>query len=108
VSSSIGSCTGGFDIVQQACENTLRHAHAKGIMIFGRLRQEEIDIRVEDDGIGLNSEISLKLNDMLAKRHFGLAGMYERAGLIGADMSIHSQQTQGTRTQVNWKSKETV
>jgi signal transduction histidine kinase len=26
-----------YRIVQQSCENTLRHAHAKGIMIFGRL-----------------------------------------------------------------------
>lgn len=97
-----------YRIVQQACENALRHAHAKRITIFGRLHQEEIDIRAEDDGSGFNSEISLKLNDMLAKRHFGLAGMYERASLIGAELSIYSKPDQGTKIQVTWKSKESI
>jgi len=63
---------------------------------------------VKDDGISLNSEISLKLSDILAKRHFGLAGMYEGASLIGADISIYSKPNQGTRIQVNWKPKETI
>lgn len=97
-----------YRIVQEACENALHHAHAKRITIFGRLHQEEIDIRVEDDGIGFSSDISLKLDHMLAKKHFGLAGMYERASLIGADINIHSKPNQGTKIQVIWKSKETI
>jgi len=97
-----------YRIVQEACENALRHAHAKKITIFGRLYQEEIDIRVEDNGIGFSSEISLKLDDLLAKKHFGLAGMYERASLIRADINIHSKPNQGTKIQVIWKSKETI
>ena len=97
-----------YRIVQEACENALRYAHAKNIMIFARLHQDEIDIRVEDDGIGFSSEISLKLDDLLAKKHFGLAGIYERASLIGAEVSIHSKPNQGTKIQVTWKSKETI
>jgi signal transduction histidine kinase len=97
-----------YRIVQEACENALRHAHAKRITIFGRLHPEEIDIRVEDDGMGFDSEISLKLDHMLANKHFGLAGMYERASLIGADINIHSKPNQGTKIQVIWKSKETI
>jgi signal transduction histidine kinase len=69
------------------------------------LRQNEIDIRVEDDGIGLNREVSLRLDEMLANKHFGLAGMYERADLIGAEISIHSQPNEGTRIQLTWKAK---
>jgi len=97
-----------YRIVQEACENALRYAHAKRITIFGRLRQNEFDIRIEDDGIGFSSETSLKLDEVLANKHFGLAGMYERASLIGAEMSIHSQPGQGTRIQVTWKSKESI
>jgi two-component system sensor histidine kinase DegS len=93
-----------YRIVQEACENALHHAHAKRITIFGRLYQKEIDIRVEDDGIGFSSEISLKLDHILAKKHFGLAGMYERASLIGAEISIHSTPNQGTKIQVIWSS----
>ena len=97
-----------YRIVQEAWENALRHAHAKRITLFGRLHPEVIDIRVEDDGMGFGSDISLKLDHMLAKRHFGLAGMYERASLIGADINIHSKPNQGTKIQVIWKSKDTI
>jgi signal transduction histidine kinase len=97
-----------YRIVQQSCENALRHAHSKTITIFGRLHQEKIDIRVEDDGIGFDSEISLKLDRMLVEKHFGLIGMLERANLIGAEMSVHSKPNQGTKIQVFWKSKETI
>ena len=93
-----------YRIVQEACENALHHAHAKRITIFGRLHQEEIDMKVEDEGIGFSSEISLKLNDILAKKHFGLVGMYERANLIGAEISIDSKPGQGTKIQVTWNS----
>lgn len=97
-----------YRIAQQACENALRHASARRITIFARLRQQEIDLRVEDDGVGFDFEDNLQRNDLLAKEHFGLAGMYERAKLIGADLSIHSKLNQGTRIQLTWKSKEPV
>ena len=97
-----------YRIMQEACENSLRYAHAKKITLFGRLYEKEIQLRVEDDGIGLNPEISLKPNDLLAGKHFGLVGMFERANLIGAELSVHSQPNQGTQIQVIWKSKETI
>jgi len=96
-----------YRIVQEACENSWRYAHAKRVTIFGRPRQKEIDLRIEDDGIGFNPEISLKLDDMLAKKHFGLAGMYERANLIGAEISIDSKPNEGTRIRVIWKTDKT-
>jgi signal transduction histidine kinase len=97
-----------YRIVQEACENSLHHAHAKRITIFGRLHQEEIDIRVGDDGIGFNSDINLKLDHMLANKHFGLVGMLERANLIGADISVNSKPNQGTKIQATWKSRESI
>jgi len=97
-----------YRIVQEACENSLRYAHAKKVLLFSRLNEEEIHIRVEDDGIGFHPGISLKLTDLLASKHFGLVGMFERANLIGAEMSIHSQPNQGTHVQVIWKSKEFI
>lgn len=92
-----------YRIVQEACENSLRYAHAKKLLIFGRLHEKHIDIRVEDNGRGLDPEISLNPNDLLANRHFGLVGMFERANLIGADLRIDSQPNQGTRIQMLWK-----
>jgi len=97
-----------YRIVQEACENSLRYAHAKRIILFGRLFQKEFEIKVQDDGIGLNPQISLNLNEMLANRHFGLAGIYERANLIGAEISINSKPKMGTHIRVLWQAKETI
>lgn len=95
-----------YRIVQEACENALRYAHARKLSISGRLAEKQIELRVEDDGIGLDADISLKFNDLVAHRHFGLAGMHERAAVIGAKIVITSKPNEGTRIQVTWNSKE--
>jgi signal transduction histidine kinase len=100
--------TNAYRIVQQACENSLRHAHAKKIIVFGALYHDRFEVKVVDDGIGLDPEISLRRNDLLASRHFGLVGMLERANSIGAELNIASQPNQGTRIQLLWKSKESI
>jgi nitrate/nitrite-specific signal transduction histidine kinase len=46
--------------------------------------------------------VPLDLAVLLANKHFGLAGMYERAALIGAKMSIESTPGSGTRVHVLW------
>lgn len=94
-----------YRIVQEASENSLRYAQAKKLLIFGRLYEKQIDIKVEDDGIGFDSDVSLKLDDMLANKHFGLVGMFERAKLINADLHIHSRPNEGTEIQILWKAE---
>jgi signal transduction histidine kinase len=91
-----------YRIVQEACENSLRHARAKTIMLFGRLHEHEIEIKVNDDGIGLHADTSLRLNDLLANKHFGLVGMFERAKLINASLNINSSPHKGTEIQIFW------
>jgi len=94
-----------YRIVQEACENALKYARAKTIRIVARLENARVDIKIEDDGIGFDAGSSLKLDEMLAHKHFGLAGMHERANLIGADMNVNSKSGQGTQIQVIWESK---
>jgi signal transduction histidine kinase len=91
-----------FRIVQEACENAIRHAKAKNIHISGRLNPEEIDLKVEDDGVGFEVEKDLNLDRLLTNKHFGLTGMKERAELIDAQISIHSTPNAGTSVQVVW------
>jgi signal transduction histidine kinase len=76
--------------------------------ITARLYREKTELQVEDDGIGFDAGNSLKLDDMLVGKHFGLAGMHERASLIGAEVHIHSKLRQGTRIRIIWESKETI
>jgi signal transduction histidine kinase len=92
-----------YRIVQEACENALKYARARFIHITGKLSAERIDIEVSDDGMGFNAEASLQSDELLANRHFGLAGMHERAALIGAEIKIDSKPRQGTRVQMRWE-----
>jgi signal transduction histidine kinase len=46
---------------------------------------------VEDDGVGFDTE-----NRELAEHGIGLAGMNERAALIGATLQVESSPGQGT------------
>jgi signal transduction histidine kinase len=94
-----------YRIVQEACENSLRYAHANAIQITGTLAPASIEIAVLDDGIGFVTETNLKLDEMVANKHFGLANMLERASLINAVINIESKPQQGTQIKVQWKAK---
>jgi len=85
-----------------ACQNALQHAKAKAIRITGSLEPEQAELVVEDDGVGFAVREHLDLVGLLANKHFGLAGMHERAALIGAKMAIESVPGRGTRVRVIW------
>ncbi|MGD8455703.1 MAG: ATP-binding protein [Anaerolineales bacterium] len=91
-----------FRIVQQACENALRHARADNINITGQIEEEKIHISIEDDGKGFEMEENTFLSDLLVNKHYGLAGMHERADLIHAKMKIKSSQGEGTTVTIDW------
>ena len=97
-----------YRIVQEACENALKYARATSIHITGELTLRSIDLQVADDGIGFKEGIDLRLEDMVANKHYGLAGMQERAGLIGATIKFDTQPNQGTQIQVHWESKDSI
>ena len=91
-----------FRIVQQACENAIRHSNAQLIRITGNLKSESIHLLVEDDGLGFQIPGSLDLEGLLKQKHYGLVGMYERALVINADLTIHSEPGKGTRVEIVW------
>jgi signal transduction histidine kinase len=95
-----------YRIVQESLENALQHAHATTITIAGHLNPQEAEIRVQDDGIGFDASDGAALQNLIAQKHFGLAGLIERANLIGARVQIQSMLGKGTRIQVNWTSNE--
>lgn len=91
-----------FRIVQESCENALRHAKAAHVRITARLESHAVAIRIEDDGVGFVMGERLELDDLLINKHFGLAGILERANLVGAKIEIKSGLNMGTRVQVTW------
>ncbi len=93
-----------FRIVQEASENALRHAHANQISITGRLDAQGVDMVLADDGVGFDLGDGLDFEALMARKHFGLAGMIERATLIGAQIRVDSAPKTGTRIQILWNS----
>jgi signal transduction histidine kinase len=91
-----------FRIVQNACENAVRHAQTTAITISGQLHTDQIELCVEDNGIGFDIDSSLNLSSLLAQQRFGLVSMYERAQIIGAELEIDSRQGGGTLVRVLW------
>jgi signal transduction histidine kinase len=97
-----------YRIVQEACENSLRHAHANRLSITGSLTEKETNLNVEDSGKGIDPQINLKLDVLLIHKHFGLAGMRERASVIGAELDIVSKANEGTQIHIGWKRKDAI
>lgn len=91
-----------YRIIQQACENALRHAQAKSIIISGSCNSSGIQLTVEDDGIGFSVENELDFQQLLADKHYGIIGMYERAYIIGAKVWVTSSPGEGTKIRLEW------
>ncbi|MCX6066428.1 MAG: ATP-binding protein [Chloroflexi bacterium] len=78
-----------FRIIQEALTNVARHAEARNVSVLVERRANEVVAVVEDDGKGL------ELAD-LARGRLGVAGMRERAELLGGKMTIESSTSSGT------------
>jgi signal transduction histidine kinase len=92
-----------FRIVQQACENAQEHSDATTIKIEGKIEENSILLRVMDDGQGFDGEKPLDLTALIRDRHFGLAGMYERANIINAKLKVDTAPGKGTTISLDWK-----
>lgn len=91
-----------YRMVQQAGENVLKHAHAKTMKLCGVLEQDRVNLVVEDDGVGFSIGEKCDLASLVAHKHFGLAGIYERAALIDGEIQITSSPGDGTKVAIYW------
>ena len=85
--------TAVFRIVQEALTNVARHAHARGVSVLLERRGANLVTVVEDDGCGF--ETDLVASGPLHER-LGIAGMSERAALVGGHLTLESQPGEGT------------
>ncbi len=82
-------------IAQQAISNSLRHARATTLRIRLQIRNQQLELILEDDGSGFDpGEQAESLG------RFGVVGMRERASEIGAQLSVFSSPGQGTRVSI--------
>ena len=83
--------TAAYRITQEAMTNVARHASASRVEVVLKARKGTLKLAVVDDGRGFNP---LKLSD---SEGLGVAGMCERASLVGGTLEVHSQPDKGCR-----------
>lgn len=88
-----------FRIVQEACNNTIKHANATLICIYLECKAEEIVLSIKDDGCGFDKEKIEKVSSS-HKSGFGLSIMEERTCLLGGKMDINTAIGNGTLIKV--------
>ena len=83
-----------YRITQEALTNVARHAQASHVEVNLRANNGRLALNVEDDGRGFDP------NGLTEQEELGLAGMRERAYLIGGDLLITSVIDKGTSVQM--------
>jgi two-component system, NarL family, sensor kinase len=86
--------TGLFRIVQEALQNVVKHARAERVSITLRSGASGVTLSISDDGEGFAR------HGAGGPTSYGLAGMQERAKLLGGQLGISSQPGEGTTVTV--------
>jgi signal transduction histidine kinase len=79
-----------YRIIQEAVANICHHAEAQHLRVIITCTHAQLVLCVQDDGRGFDYHNSRQPG------HFGLAGMAERAALIGGQLEITSMPGTGT------------
>ena len=81
-----------YRIAQEGLTNALRHSDARSVTVSLKADAETLTLRVADDGTGMPPQ--------LPGGTVGIAGMRERALLVGGRLSIESRPEQGTEVRL--------
>jgi two-component system CheB/CheR fusion protein len=86
-----------YRIVQEAMNNVYKHASAKSVSISIERRSDYLLGIVEDDGVSFDPEGPSGEGE---PPRIGIAGMRERAALVGGDLTIDARPGHGTTVRV--------
>jgi two-component system, NarL family, sensor histidine kinase UhpB len=81
-----------YRVAQEALSNAIQHSGASHVRVRLLRPGDQVELRVEDDGSGFTFD--------QATRGLGIAGMRERALLVGGDMHVESRPGAGTRVRL--------
>jgi two-component system sensor histidine kinase DegS len=81
-----------FRVIQEALQNVHRHARASRVSVTIGASDGELTVRVRDNGQGFRPSAVAPTSSS----GFGLAGMQERAAVVGGRVNVRSRPGQGT------------
>lgn len=76
-----------YRIVQEALNNSSRHAYARNVRVVVRQEPNRLSVSIDDDGKGF---------DPSRLRGLGLVGMNERVSQLGGELKVESDPARGT------------
>jgi len=79
-----------FRVLQEALHNAVRHSGVRHFKVSLTCREDEIELGVEDLGIGFDPEKAVRGHGL------GLTSMRERLKLVAGQLTIHSKPQRGT------------
>lgn len=88
-------------IVQEACNNTIKHSGAKNIKIILSYEKEKVKVEIADDGCGFEVE-SIEHLQRDDGSGFGISIMKERVYLLSGKINIESIIGEGTKISVEF------
>jgi signal transduction histidine kinase/ligand-binding sensor domain-containing protein len=86
-----------YRIAAEALQNAFRHARARQIEVEIRYDHDQFRLRVRDDGKGMDLAV---LENQARTGHYGLAGMRERATLVGGTLTVWSEVDAGAEVEL--------
>ena len=84
-------------ICQESLNNVRHHARATEVKVELRSHPNEACLGVQDNGQGFDPE---EVNTTGEQGGFGLAGMEQRARILGGTLSVQSRRGEGTLVEV--------
>jgi signal transduction histidine kinase len=87
-----------YRMAQEALSNVGRHAQASQAGVSILFDSRRVILEIVDNGVGFQAPKSPA--EFAPGGHYGLLGLYERADLLGAQLTLESAPGRGTRLRV--------
>lgn len=86
-------------VIQEACNNSIKYSDASNIYIDFIYSEDNIELSVEDDGIGFDMN-GKKNEDNKSNSNLGISIMKERINLLSGEFGLNSEPGKGTKIKV--------
>ena len=92
-----------YRITQECVSNIVKHSRAKNAQVFIKKVENQISVKISDDGIGFVSNDE----EFTEKRvGFGLKGIEERVRMLNGKLEIQSKNDVGTTILIDLQTKQ--
>jgi signal transduction histidine kinase len=86
-----------FRIIQECLNNVIKHAQATHVNIHVHFEEQRVRINVFDNGVGFDQDQVRQRRT--SRPSLGIAGMEERAALLGGTVNVQSRPGYGTEVE---------